>query len=355
MRAIAHFNLVRNFGSIPYVTSVVTPDGITEFPQLPIQETYENIISDLKLAIENLKGSSPKRNRAGEGTAKAFLAKVYLSFPENPKYPEALELLNDLTADPNPYGYELLDDYADVFSVNNELNEEIIFAVSYEPGLAQVTTDSRDSERLTDGDSEGYSLLMTVAGRSRGLNLASADFFSFITGNASTPVEFSIKEPQRFPVIFNSETLPPSQASAAGSKIENGKFIPDNGGLSGRDWIVMRYADILLMKAEAIMRTNESTSNPEALAAYNAVRIRAGVPIDSSQLTKDELLDERRVELAFENHRFYDLVRFGKAVPILSAFSNANGASFSPTDILLPIPGSEINASKNFYKQNPGY
>lgn len=75
----------------------------------------------------------------------------------------------------------------------------------------------------------------------------------------------------------------------------------------------------------------------------------------SVTLTKQMLLDERRVELAFENHRFYDLIRFGEAENVLGAFAASKGYTFGPTDLLLPIPQREINVSGGALVQNPGY
>ena len=81
---------------------------------------------------------------------------------------------------------------------------------------------------------------------------------------------------------------------------------------------------------------------------------RAGLP-PCTKITKDILLNERRVELAFENHRLFDLIRMGAAQDVLSAFSSTNGYGFSSTDLLLPIPQVEIGLSKGALSQNPGY
>ena len=122
---------------------------------------------------------------------------------------------------------------------------------------------------------------------------------------------------------------------------------------------VLRLADIYLLYAEAIMEGAQSTQNLTAIRAYNAVRDRVGLPtlaVDgSASLTLDDLLYERRMELAFENHRFYDLIRTGKAIDILGNFASTYGFRFSSTDLLLPIPQEEINVSRGLLSQNPGY
>ena len=124
---------------------------------------------------------------------------------------------------------------------------------------------------------------------------------------------------------------------------------------AGNDWIVLRYADVLLMHVESILAGSNATTDAAALASFQAVRDRAGLPTAVTEVTKDMLLNERRVELAFENHRLFDLMRMGAAQDVLSAFSSTNGYGFSSTDLLLPIPQVEIGLSKGALSQNPGY
>ena len=109
------------------------------------------------------------------------------------------------------------------------------------------------------------------------------------------------------------------------------------------------------MHVEAIMAGGSSTSVQAALNSFQEVRDRAGLTDVVTEVTMQDLMDERRVELAFENQRFFDLVRFGVAQDVLSTFSSANGYSFSATDLLLPIPQREINLSNGALSQNPGY
>jgi len=110
------------------------------------------------------------------------------------------------------------------------------------------------------------------------------------------------------------------------------------------------------MHVEAIMAGSSSTNVQAALDSFEEVRLRAGLLADDDgNITKQELLDERRVELAYENHRLFDLVRFGEAQNVLSAFSTANGYNFNSSDLLLPIPQREINLSNGVLTQNPGY
>jgi hypothetical protein len=98
---------------------------------------------------------------------------------------------------------------------------------------------------------------------------------------------------------------------------------------------------------------NPSTTNAAALLSFQAVRDRAGLTTPVTSVSKQELMDERRVELAFENHRLFDLIRLGEAVEVLSAYAATNGDTFFSSDLLLPIPQREINLSKGLMTQNP--
>ena len=109
------------------------------------------------------------------------------------------------------------------------------------------------------------------------------------------------------------------------------------------------------MHVEAIMAGAQSTTSSNALASFQLIRDRAGLTTPVTEVTLQDLLDERRVELAFENHRLFDLIRLGVAQDLLTTFSNDNGHSFSSTDLLLPIPQREINLSNGLLTQNPGY
>jgi hypothetical protein len=154
---------------------------------------------------------------------------------------------------------------------------------------------------------------------------------------------------QRVSTLFYYET--------AISSWECGKYRSNssNASYSGNDWIVLRYADVLLMQVEAIMAGGASTSDAAAVTAFNAIRTRAGMP-NVTTVTKDELLKERRIEFAFEDQRLYDLIRFGEADAVMSAFSAKGEPTFaySSTDLLLPIPQRERNLNPDM-AQNPGY
>ncbi len=315
-RALSHFNLVRAFGDVPYMDRVIRRDESDFFGRDDAETVLAGIESDLTEARSLL--SSNSFGRATSGAAQALLAKVKLTRGD---YNGAKPLLSELILSG---AYSLETEYYDVFY--SEGNNEIIFAIPY----------------LDDDANEGqdYSFEMTAGGAVSGLNYITNDFND----------HFDADEVARDTTLYNPDNT-----------AEVGKFltVSDDARLCGNDWIVLRYADVLLMYAEAIMDGGASTNNTAAIDAYNAVRARAGMPTmandGSEMLTKEMLMSERRTELAFENHRFYDLIRFGVAESVLGDFATNNGYSFTATDLLLPIPQGEINVSQGLLTQNPGY
>ena len=324
VRAYAYFNLVRLYGDIPLVTSLTGPaDTDVAYTRVAKDEVYELIQADLNTAISGL--DNTYRTRASKAGAQALLAKVELTLGN---YGEARSLLESVVATGN---YSLESNFHDVFY--DEDNSEIIFSIGYETGGI---------------DSQNFSAeWLNAVGRTSGVNYVTADVrtaFDTYGGNR-TVVSFRQDESQateyQVAKYFPNGELGPQYAS--------------DPTKAGNDWIVLRYADVLLMHVESILAGSNATTDAAALASFQAVRDRAGLPTAVTEVTKDLLLNERRVELAFENHRLFDLMRMGAAQDVLSAFSSTNGYGFSSTDLLLPIPQVEIGLSKGALSQNPGY
>lgn len=330
VQAYAYFNLVRLFGDVPLVDRVIAPqDTDAQFTRVATAQIYELIVSDLNAAVNSLSAGSP--TRANKAAAQALLAKVHLTLGNNS---EAKALCSAII-DSGEYALE--ENFKDVFY--NEGNGEVIFSVGY------IGDDSKDSQSFSTE-------WLNAVGRTAGVNYVTNDAVAFLDANGGDRTAFS----------YRQDALQPTQNQVV-------KYLPDgdasleidptsgNPTLAGNDWIVLRYADVLLMYAEAVI--NEGGGSPtvdgKALEAFQAVRDRAGLTDVVTSVSKTELLDERRAELAFENHRLFDLIRFGVANDVLSAFAEANGLSFSSTDLLLPIPQREIGLSNGALTQNPGY
>ncbi|MFC0606071.1 RagB/SusD family nutrient uptake outer membrane protein [Winogradskyella pulchriflava] len=331
LRAYAYFKLVRLYSDVPLVTSVVqAQDNDALFTRIPEAQIYEQIIEDLQEAVSVL--DNTYKSRASKAAAQGILAKVYLT-QANPNYLGAQQLCEAIISSME---FDLEDNFSDVFY--SELNDEIIFAIQYQTGVAN--------------ESQGFSAEFTSAyrqGRDDGQNIVNANLISDFAMYGGNRTEVSY-------VTF-------------GSSNEVAKFLPDGTNLTvtpptygsspqqaGNDYIALRYADVLLMHVEAILAGGSETSSTNALNSFQKVRNRAGLTDTVTSITKEELLTERRVELAFENQRYFDLVRFGVLDAVLSAHSDEMGYVYdSRRALFLPIPQRERNLSGGLLTQNPGY
>lgn len=328
VRAYAYFNLVRLFGDVPLVLEPIgISDRETQFTRVAKSTIYTQIISDFNAAIDGL--DNTYKGRASRAAAQGLLAKVHLTLGN---YPDAQILCEAII---NGGEFDLEETFLDLFYT--ELNDEIIFAIEF------LEDDNNDSQ---DFSAEW----LNAVGRSSGLNYVTADARAALDALGGNRTEYSYRQDALQTTQFQVVKYLPNGDEDLG--------IPATSPaprLGGNDWIVLRYADVLLMHVEAILAGGEETTASTAIASFQAVRDRAGLIDVVTSITKQELLDERRVELAFENQRLFDLIRFGEAQNVLSAHSDANGYTFSATDLLLPIPQAERNLSDGLLEQNPGY
>ena len=330
LRAYAYFNLVRFYGAVPLVDRVIGPEEKEiAFTRIDESRIYDFIIADLQFAVASDLDNS-YRTRASKAVAQTFLAKVYLTLGTN--YLEAQRLL-EAVMDSGDYALE--SNFLDIFY--DEANEETIFAIGFDDTIV--------------GDSQGFSAeFLDAVGRGTGSNYATAELVAAFETFGGNRGQFTFREDPGNPGLYQTVKYLPIIDENVGVTTA-----PANPRIAGNDWIVTRYADVLLLHVEAIMAGSQQTSTPAAIASFEAVRNRAGITDPITTITKQMLMDERRVELAFENHRFVDLKRFGVAQEVLSAFSTANNFDFQATDLLLPIPAAEISISQGLLNQNPGY
>ncbi|MEM8525570.1 MAG: RagB/SusD family nutrient uptake outer membrane protein [Bacteroidota bacterium] len=333
LRAFAYFKLVRLYGDVPLATSVVGPqENDILFTRVPTEQIYAQIVADLQEASDNLDNTF--KSRASKAAAQGLLAKVYMT-QGNPNYSGAQQLCEAIV---NSGEFSLEENFSDVFY--DELNDEIIFAVQYELGnsLESQSFSSEFTATFRQGREDGHNMVND--------NLV-ADFI--VHGGNRTAVSYwntgTWTEVAKFlPEGSDITTSPPTYGSSPRD--------------AGNDVIVLRYADVLLMHAEAILAGRAETADGAAIDSYMEVRKRAGFTDDDrpTSLTREALLAERRVELAFENQRFYDLLRFGVADAILTDHAAEMGySSYNARQLLLPIPAREINLSGGVLTQNPGY
>jgi starch-binding outer membrane protein, SusD/RagB family len=351
LRALFYFDLVRAWGDVPLVNST---EPALDLGRTAASEVYGFIRQDLLSAIETLpeKSQYPSRDlgRATKGAARALLAKVYLflkDYPNAEKY--ALEVINSAQ-------YALEENFADANSETGEHGVESVFEIG-----------SLRFENLDNGGSQ-YANVQGVRGtpnRGWGFNRPTLDLQeSFeegdprldstviylgevldgitILGDGSTPDET---------LDANSNVI---QIECYNQKVWTaGNNVPTQFGHNRR---ILRYADVLLMAAEAL---NQNNKPEEALLHLNEVRERARMGNDAilpdieviDKTNLDNIIfDERRHELALEGHRFWDLIRTNRAVDVLGPLGFVGGKHE-----LLPVPQSEIDLSQGMLQQNPGW
>lgn len=316
IRALNYFNLVRLFGNIPLVTTVVLADDNEAFANVPASEVYSQIISDLQEAASLLPATDDEDNfsRATSSAANGLLAKVYITLGQ---YSNALPLLQSLTT----AGFQLMPTYPEVF--NPEVNPEIIFSIRFKSG--------------SNNEGQVYSSEFTKTGIYSGLNNPTNKNIESYTAADSVRFNFNIT-----------------------SDLLCGKYLSsDPRGDAGNDWPVLRYADILLLLGETINQLEGPTA--AALEPLNQVRERAGIaPYTTAELSTKEayanaVAEERVHELGFENHRWFDLLRTGQALKVMNEQGAVLGFTVAEYQLLFPIPQREIDVSGGYLVQNPGY
>ena len=323
IRALNYFNMYRIWGGVPATKHVVSAAEALKVARYSDEQMFDLIAGDLKEIVDNNylpeTYSSADMGRATSGAAKALLGKVYLTFH---KWTEAKDILSQLIGK-----YQLVSPIAQVFDVDNKNNNEIIFAVHFNKEI----------------EGEGHSYWYNLTNASDDTNQTSSLLNTFPTGDARkdlityVQVEKNVRLMNKF---YDTES--PTFKTV------------------GNDQILLRYADVLLMYAEALNEIQYDASEGSlALKYLNAVRQRAGISnLTVKQLPTQEkfrkgILVERQREFPYEGQRWFDLVRMGFAKSVMAE----NGVEIKDYQLLFPIPQQEIEkvGDKSILWQNPGY
>ncbi|MGB6150363.1 MAG: RagB/SusD family nutrient uptake outer membrane protein [Pricia sp.] len=362
IRAFYYFTLVKWFGGVPLQleeTSDFSDEAIKK-PRSTIEEVYNVIIEDLQYAESRLPATWDASNfgRATSVAAKAYLGKVYLNMAGKPleqtdKYELAANKFREVV---NSGSYSLQSDFAEIFSINNEANSEIVFA---RPNIRE--TDS--GTVLTFFAGVPNSPFANRNGQYQfGFTTNFYDSFDEADLRRDVTLLFSYTDADGREVTFNSPDNPPLPFGGYNDPkgIGFGKLKDPLNDVSAfaheNDIIYMRYADVLLMLAEAL---NGAGQSAEALPFLNQVRERAG--LDAIATTDQGALleiikQERKWELAGEFSEYPDLQRWGDIERSLQNNEDAIvfGTVYSPKIELLPIPQNQLDNNENLV-QNPGY
>lgn len=356
LRAYFYFIAVRYWGDIPLILEpITTAEDAFAITRSTVEEVYQAIINDAQDAVSALPASYTGSNigRVTSGAATMLLADVYMTRHEYSKAETELRKIVGATQ------YGLLENYADVFDPANKNSKESIFEVQYK--------DSDEGEasnfmyRFAPLDSRGVVIEGPEIGGS-GCNIPTLDMVAaYEEGDLRKDVSIAYFDRATAPLYYVKKYDHDSDAEFSRT--------PDN-------WPVYRYADAMLMLAEAI--NEQGFDNGEPFTLLNDVRERAGLlPLTTAEVADQDamryaLLQERRVELAFENHRWFDLIRSGKALEILNAHGareianptlepsehapiTAESFKITTDKLIFPIPVSELNKNPNLLPQNGNY
>ncbi len=303
IRALSHFNLLNYFGAIPIIVTPTVGVGDLDVPRDPVEQVYSQIINDLLFAADNL-SSSGNKIRTSKYAAKALLARVYLYKKD---YAQAATLATEVI---DNGGYTLMGNYADVFAADQ--SSESIFEIYFS---------QTERNRIAE-----YNFPTSLNGR-REVEPSADLLAAYESGDKRYDASIAFAGTSAYAIKY------------------------DDLSLGADNFIVLRLADMYLIRAEA--EANKTAPDLAAIQSdINKIRTRANLN-PTSEVSISQLLKiiekERRVEFAFEGHRWFDLVRTGRAVTVLPNVNSIN-------QTLFPIPSEEIQTNNDpGMTQNPGY
>jgi len=358
LRGYYYFNLVRLFKNVPLITETILPSEMYNVVQATPEEVYAQIEQDLLDAIPDLPikiTNDAEWGRLTQGAARAILGKVYLEQGKKAPAAEQFAAVNGTPGQTSQYGYKLLDNFNDLWQIDSKYNTESILEVAH-TNLAETGWGNEY------GDTDEGNLVNTMVGPRGFVDLDVNDnvpkYSSGWSFNPIIPELYDLlkSDPRFEATILDLKTLSEEgKVSYTPGYQDTGYFIKkfaptadEETELLGDMWLnhrqnmyVIRLADTYLLEAEALGGTGA-----RAQALLDAVRDRVGLPSISVNLAA--VLNERRIELAGEGHRWFDLRRNG----LLQAKLGDRGF-VSGTHEIFPIPYKELENTK--LDQNPNY
>lgn len=350
LRAYYYFELSKWFGDVPLaVDQRVSFSEVSSFQRNAKSEVYAQIETDLRFASSVLPLSQGELGRVTKGAAQSLLGKV-LIFQE--KYAEAATVLDEVI---NSDVYDLHDDFGTLFLQQEENNQESVFEIQYSNvqgagfGCLQC---SEGNVAVGFSGIRGYNgptyqggfsfnvpvqdLVDQYAANDQRLNPTIMDIEAFKAAQAEKGIEVSYSEGFEHTGYYNHKYIP-----------RTGESFQDPNLTNSTNYRAIRFADVLLLAAEA---HNKEGNDATAQTYLNRVRSRAGLAAvtDTGSILEEVIFQERRLELAGEGHRFFDLVRTGRAAAAIPGFQAGKHELF-------PIPLLEIELAGNIWAQNPGY
>lgn len=324
LRAWHYFNLIRSWKEVPVITGVPTDLPTMYVTKKPADSVYAQIISDLEFALTHVRETPPENDKGiiAKGAVNALLAKVYAQKP-NPDWNKVVAYCDAVTA----FGYDLVPDFASLFQVSGKNNIESIWETQFDGNVHQNWVAGMNTPFMW-GDWKKFNIpshTIVAAFDAEGDAVRKAASIKFV--DVSWTDDYW---PQPVPVIYKYND-------------------PDGKSNTYR----LRYADILLLKAEALTELNKLGNTPDGAQYYiNKVRHRAKLgdtPATTQAALRLAVEKERQLELAFEGHRWYDLLRTNRAIPVMNAVKDGQGnpLNYNVTEAKLYFPISQDEIDNN--------
>lgn len=352
LRAFYYFDLVRYFGNVPLITKSLSPSEIYKQVQAKPDAIYAQIEKDLKeaKAVVELPETVPAAEfgRITKGAVRALLGKALLYQNNNAKMAEAASVFEEII---QSGVYSLEPNFADIFKSTNEFGRESIFEIAF----SNLTAGGWEAFAYTEGN---YNIQFFGMRDYVGPTYETGWSFAPVTQDLATAMQ---NDPRFDATIVDGKKLKASGASYTAGYQNTDYFIKKYAptkadrptlGEVALNWNAnvreIRYADVLLMAAEALVRGGGDAN--KARTYLNQVRTRSKLAAFTGSDLLSAIYNERRMELATEGHRFFDLIRTGQATTALAKFGYA-----APKSQYLPIPQNEIDITNKQLQQNAGY
>ncbi|CAH8284071.1 putative outer membrane starch-binding protein [Mariniflexile fucanivorans] len=356
-RAFTYFHLVQQFGAIPYFDAPI--DNVQEASNVsktPVADVYANIIADLKFAKEWLPNTQTNKSIPAKSAASAFLASTYLTMGD---YPNAYAEAKDFIGKKGDYDIDLEPDFQNLFNADI-VTKEPIFILDYtgDSSLGNYSTDylvplTGIRKDLQFGSTqEGWAVM--VPALKVYTDWDPLDYRRAVSFNATAKFGSVTAPDTPYTGFFAADSRNKNQPYIAKYTRFRGATPGAEGRASSTKYAMIRYAEVLLIAAEALNEVTPGTT--EADGYVNQVRKRARdgavgsvpslVPANVSGLSQTDfrtmILEERRLELAFEQKRWYDIVRRKLGTTVFSASGLEGAKTFTDANYLIAIPANEV-------------
>jgi hypothetical protein len=358
LRAFYYFDLVRWFGKVPLVDKPITASEAVTIGRNSVTEVYDLVINDLKFAGDNLPESvvTAEKGRVTRYAAKGILALVYMtrSGPtysiEGPglglsEWNQAATLLNEIIGS-NKFSF--LSSYNSIFDFSNENNGEVVFDIQYVSGANPSLGSTFPSLLVPDTyfrslgkiDQNGLSIRP----------VSNSLFNSYEAGD--TRKAYSIQTGY----VYNGD----AETRSFFKKYVDISKVPAKAADWSVNYIVLRYTDVLMLKAECVLHGAPGSQITDVDDVVNKVRLRGSLTTPKANITLEQLMDERRREFAAEGMRWHDLVRSGLVTTVMPAWIAADDIqhkvqTFQKEYIVYPVPQAEMDVNQGVFTQNAGY